>query len=798
MFIMFKNYVKIAWRNLIKSKVYSSINIVGLAVGMSVAMLISLWIWDELTFNKQFKNYGSLVRLYENSTHSGVTSTYNSMPIPLANELRTKYGSDFKKVALTSWEFDRIFAYGDKKLSVKGMCAQPDIPAMLTLNMLKGSWHSIDDPTSLMLNQSTAKALFGDADPIGKVVKVGNKTNLKVTGIYEDLPYSGDFREVAYLAPWQYYENDEEWVKRDETEWDDNSFQIYAQLNDNADVDKVGARVKKALEGHNRKDKPEVLVHPMKLWHLYGEFKEGKNTGGSIQFVWMFGLIGLVVLLLACINFMNLNTARSEKRAKEVGIRKAVGSQRKQLVLQFLSESVLISLIAFVIALVLTQLALPFFNTIADKHMSIMWGSPVFWVCALGFSIFTGLISGSYPALYLSSFNSVKVLKGTFKAGRFASIPRKVLVVMQFSVSVALIIVTIVIFQQIQYAKNRPIGFSRKGLITVDMNTPELYGHYGALREDLLKTRAAVDMAESSSPTTGVWSNQSGFDWRGKDPNMVPTFATIAVTHDFSTTVGWQFVQGRAFSRDFASDSSGIVLNEQAVKYMHLANPVGEIIKKQIGDNKYRDYHVVGVIKNMVMESPFDPIKPTMFLLDYEWANVITVKLNPAISAHDALPKIEAVFKRYNPGAPFLYRFEDDEYSKKFSNEERVSSLATFFAIFAIFISCLGLFGLASFTAEQRTKEIGVRKVLGASVATLWGLLSKDFLILVSLSFFIAVPVAWYLMSKWLLTYDYRTTISVWVFVATIAGALLITMVTVSFQAIKAALTNPVKAIRTE
>jgi len=795
---MFRNYVKIAWRNLIKSKIYSSINIAGLAVGMAVAMLISLWIWDELTFNKHFKNYSHIVRLYENSTHGAVTSTYNSMPIPLANELRTKYNSDFEKVALASWEVERIFAYGDKKLSIKGMCAQPDITAILTLNMLKGNWHSIDDPTSLMLNQTTAKALFGDEDPVGKVVKVNNKTNLKVTGIYADLPYSGDFRDVAYLAPWQYYVNDEEWVKRDETEWDDNSFQIYAQLTGNAVIDKVSARVKKALEGHGRKDKPEVLVHPMQLWHLYGEFKQGKNTGGSIQFVWMFGLIGLFVLMLACINFMNLSTARSEKRAKEVGIRKAVGSQRKQLVFQFLAESVLISLIAFVIALILTQVALPFFNTIADKHMSIMWGNPVFWVCALGFSIFTGIISGSYPALYLSSFNSVKVLKGTFKAGRFASIPRKVLVVLQFTVSVSLIIGTVIIYQQIQYAKNRPIGFSRKGLITVDMNTPELYGHYSALRDDLLKTKAAIDMAESSSPTTGVWSNQSGFDWRGKDPNMLPTFGTIAVTHDFSSTVGWQFVQGRAFSRDYASDSSGIVLNEQAVKYMHLEKPVGEIVRRSIGDNKFKEYHVLGVIKNMVMESPFDPVKPTMFLLDYEWANVITVKLNPAISAHDALPKIEAVFKRYNPGSPFQYRFEDDEYARKFSSEERVSSLATFFAIFAIFISCLGLFGLASFTAEQRTKEIGVRKVLGASVANLWALLSKDFLILVSISFLFAVPFAWYGMGKWLLTYDYRTTISVWVFVATIAGALFITIATVSFQAIKAALTNPVKAIRTE
>lgn len=795
---MLKNYIKIAWRNLIKNKVYSSINIVGLAVGMAVAVLISLWIWDELSFNKQFKNYGRIVRVYENSTHSGVTNTFNSMPIPLANELRTKYNNDFKRVALCSWEYDNILAYGEKKLSIKGMYAQPDFPAIATLTMLKGNWHSIDDPTSIIISQSTAKAMFGDADPMGKVVKINNKADLKVNGIFEDLPYNGEFREVKYLVAWEYYSNSEEWIKRDATEWDDNSFQIYAQLQDNADFAKTDTKVRKLLEGHNRNDKPEVLLHPMAKWHLYGEFKNGKNTGGSIEFVWMFGIIGLFVLLLACINFMNLSTARSEKRAKEVGIRKAVGSQRTQLIWQFLSESVLLSLIAFALALVLTQMALPVFNKLADKQMVILWNNVWFWVLAIGFSLFTGVIAGSYPALYLSSFNSVKVLKGTFKAGKLAAIPRKVLVVLQFSVSVALIIGTVIVFQQIQYAKNRPIGFSRSGLITIDMNTPELYGHYGSLRDDLIKTGAVVNMAESSSPTTGVWSNQSGFEWRGKDPNMVPTFGVIGATHDFGKTIGWQFVDGRDFSRDYASDSSAIVLNEAAVKYMNLKNPVGETVKRGIGDKKYRDYHVVGVIKNMVMESPFDPIKPTIFLMDYEWANVITVKLNPKLSAHEALGKVEAVFRRYNPGSPFQYRFEDEEYSKKFSNEERISSLASIFAIFAIFISCLGLFGLASFMAEQRTREIGIRKVLGASIANLWGLLSKDFVILVSISFLIAIPVAWYGMSKWLLNYEYRTPISVWVFVATIIAALLLTVITVSFQAIKAALSNPVKAIKAE
>ncbi len=382
---MLKNYIKIAWRNLIKSKIYSSINIIGLAVGMAVALLIGLWIWDELSYNKSFKNYGHIVRVMENSTHGNETSSFQSMPVPLAADLRTKFNQEFKKVALASWNFSNIFSYGDKKLSKDGMFVQPDLPAIFSLTMIKGTWHGIDDPTSILINQSFARALFGDADPINKVVKIDNKKTLKVTGVFQDFPNNCEFRDVSFLAPWAYYQNDEQWIKNDETNWDDNSFQIYAQLQDNADVNKVAARVRGELNGHNRNDKPAVLLHPMNKWHLYGEFKNGVNTGGSIQFVWMFGIIGLFVLLLACINFMNLSTARSEKRAKEVGIRKAVGSQRKQLVLQFLCESILIALMAFALSLLLTLLALPEFNQIADKQMAILWGNPLFWFFCPGF-----------------------------------------------------------------------------------------------------------------------------------------------------------------------------------------------------------------------------------------------------------------------------------------------------------------------------------------------------------------------------------------------------------------------------
>jgi len=437
---------------------------------------------------------------------------------------------------------------------------------------------------------------------------------------------------------------------------------------------------------------------------------------------------------------------------------------------------------------------LPVFNTLADKTIQLPWRSTVFWLIALAFTFITGLISGSYPALYLSRFEPIKVLKGTFRVGRFASLPRKILVVVQFTFSIALIIGTIIVFKQIQYAKNRPVNYRSQGLLTVMISTPDLRGHLDALRSDLLATGVVDDMAQSSSPTTAVWSNQIGFNWQGKDPNSLPVFGTIAVTEDFGKTIGWQVKEGRDFSKEFATDSLAMVLNEAAVKLVGMKRDiVGQTI--QFND---KNYIVVGVIKDMIMESPYKPVTPTVFLYDRNWANTITIAIKQGAPIKSSLGKIEAVFKKYNPGAPFDYTFNDEDYARKFADEERIGNLATFFTILAIFISCLGLFGLASFVAEQRKKEIGVRKVLGASTFNLWRMLSKEFALLVFISCFIAIPLAWYYLNNWLQRYDYRTTISFWIFIASGVAALAITLITVSFQAIKAALANPVKSLRTE
>jgi ABC-type antimicrobial peptide transport system permease subunit len=490
---------------------------------------------------------------------------------------------------------------------------------------------------------------------------------------------------------------------------------------------------------------------------------------------------------------MNLSTARSEKRAKEVGIRKAIGSIRKQLIFQFLSESILMAGLAFVLAIILVLVSLPFFNTIADKSMSIPWANLIFWVVVLLFTAFTGCVSGSYPAFYLSGFNPVTVLKGTFRAGRFSALPRKILVVLQFTISVTLIIGTIIVFKQIQYAKDRPVGYSREGLISIDMSTPDLYGHYDAIRNDLINTGVVENMAESSSPTTNVYSNQIGYEWDGKVPGTNPLFGTIATTRDFGKTIGWHIRKGRDFSRDFPSDTSAMILNQSAVELTGFKDPIGKIIRK---DKKA--YTVVGVIDNMVMQSPYMPVQPTIFFVDYNWANIITVKLKPTAHLQDAVAKIGVVFKKYNPTSPFEYHFTDDEYAKKFSDEERIGELASIFAVLAIFISSLGLFGLASFVAEQKTKEIGVRKVLGASVINLWGMLSKDFVQLVIISCALAVPISWYFLAGWLKGYKYHTDISLWIFVVACIGAMVITLLTVSYQSVKAAMANPVKSLRSE
>ncbi len=793
---MIKNYLKIAWRNLIKNKTSSLINISGLAVGMAVAMLIGLWIWDELSFDKNFKNYDHITQVLQNNTMNGEIGTGTNVPWPMGDALRKSFGSDFKYVTMATYNNGHILTHEDKKLTKSGTYFEPSALGMLSIQMVKGNKSALNDPSSILLSESTAKAYFGDTDPIDKVMKIDNNQTVKVTGVYKDLPENSSFSGVDFIAPWELFSNSAG-LKKQADVWRCNCFFTYAQVADHADINKVSAKIrdikKDKVNKIELKQKNQVFLNPMKNWHLYSDFKNGVIVGGRIQYVWLFGIIGVFVLLLACINFMNLSTARSEKRAKEVGIRKAIGSLRRQLIYQFLSESLLVVAFAFIFAIILAQLSLPFFNEIAGKTVSIPWCNPLFWLSGIGFSLVTGLVSGSYPALYLSSFQPVKVLKGTFRVGRLASIPRKVLVVVQFTVSVTLIIGTIVVFRQIQFAKNRPVGYSRAGLITLPMVTGDLHKQFAAVKDEFEKSGAITSIAEAGSPTTGDYSSNSGFDWKGKDPGQAVEFPNIDISPGYGKTIAWQFTNGRDLSTAYPTDSLAFIINETAVKFMGLKNPVGETLKWD-----EVSYHIIGVVKDMVSESPYFPVRPTLFHLLKGGGDFFILRINPKMSASEALTKIEKVYKTYNPAQPFEYQFVDEEYAKKFGDEERVGKLASAFASLAIFISCLGLFGMASFMAEQRVKEIGVRKVLGASVFNLWGMLSKDFVLLVIVSLVIASPIAYYFMHNWLQNYQYRSDLAWWVFAVTGIGAMAITLLTISYQSIKAALANPVKSLRSE
>jgi len=796
---MIRNYLKIAWRNLVKSKVYSFINVFGLAVGMAVAILIGLWINDEMSANKHHANYATLYQIKMHQTFDGRRGTQDAIPFPMGEELKSKY-PDFKGVAMCDWGSTRSLVVGNQKFLKFGHFIGLDAMDMFSIQVTNGDKQPLKEPYSIVLTEETAEALFGKQDPVGKVVKVDNTMDLKVTAVVKKQPKNASL-QYDYLIPWQLQEKIYDWIpKFHKTNWGNNSWQAFVQLKAGVEPEKTNAKIKNIVLDHFKEDqlmqksiKPEVFVHPMEKWRLYSDFTEGKNTGGFIRYVKLFGIFGIFVLVIACINFMNLSTARSEKRAKEVGVRKAVGSARKQLVAQFLSESILIAFMSLVLAIVLVGISLPYFNTMTEKQMSLHFDNPVFWIIILAFTLFTGMLAGSYPALYLSSFNPVKILKGGVHVGKNASLPRKILVVLQFTFSIVLMIGTVIIYQQIQYAKNRPIGFTSKGLISVESSS-DLVNNYDALHNELMATGVVASICKTNSPPTDIYSNNSGWEWKGSTPeDKSALFNTIATDFNYVKTIGVTLKQGRDFSREYSTDSVGVILNEAAVKRMGLKNPVGEIVK---WNGKER--RIVGVVADVLMQSPFRNISPLTIVFEKGWVNFVNVRFNPNVSSAQAIKQVQPIFDKYNPGFPFDYKFADSEYLRKFNYEELIGNLAAIISVLAIFISCLGLFGLASFMAEQRRKEIGVRKVLGASVVNLWGLLSKDFVKLIIISCVIASPIAWYGMSEWLKDYNYKIDIGVGVFLLVLVVALLVTLLTVSYQAIKAALANPVKSLKTE
>jgi putative ABC transport system permease protein len=672
---------------------------------------------------------------------------------------------------------------------------ETDGPEVLSLQLVRGTRTSLTDQSSILLASSVAANFFGDEDAIGKILRLDNEVDLTVTGIYKDIPDNSNFKGgldfIVHL---------DVLVNRGGRNfgWGNNWLEVFVQVADDVDMNQASAAIKdvkiKNVREADKRFKPELFLHPLSKWRLYSGFENGVNTGGRIEFVWLFGAIGVFVLALACINFMNLSTARSQKRSKEVGVRKVIGSGRGQLVRQFFIESFLVVFVAFVFSLLLVQLFLPAFNSIAEKSIRIDWVNPLMWLVFICSILFITFLSGAYPAIYLSAFSPIKVLKGTFKMGRYSALPRKVLVVIQFTVSVVLVIGTLVVYEQIQFAKNRPIGYNMNGMVTIPIKTQEVKKNYNVLRNDLLASGMFEEVSASETTVTNLWWSDWGFNWKGKDPAMQENIYRGAVDFEFGKTVGWKIKEGRDFSRSFASDSSAMILNEAAVKYMGLENPVGETIRAY-----GRDYNVIGVVEDMVTQSLYEPNKQTVFVIDpFNSANFINIKINLGTGISEAIAEMNRLFVKHNPGTPFDFSFADEEFANKFSFEARIGKLVGIFSLLAILISCLGLFGLASFMAEQRTKELGIRKVLGASVSGLWKLLSMDFVMLVIVACFMAIPIGYYFMNQWLQDYNYRMEIPAWIFLVTGIGALALTLMTVSFQALKAALINPVNSLKSE
>ncbi|NML40120.1 FtsX-like permease family protein [Chitinophaga sp. G-6-1-13] len=792
---MIKNYFLVAWRNLLNNKGYSAINIFGLAAGMAVAMVIALWVVHEYSYDRSMPDYGRLYRVQRNFDSNGDTLTFQTVSLKLADVLRNEI-PEMEYVCETDWMGKHALKAGERKVALDGGAVQEDFLKAFQFSLVEGDATSVfKDPFSIVLTQSTAKALFGNENPLGKMVRIDNQHDLAVTGILKDLPATSSFR-FKYLYPFSFLDKTNNFImeNRKSGTFSGNAFQIFVKLKPGIDQARLASKIaflEKREKGNTNAEKSIVILQGMDRWHLFGNYKNGKESGGFIDYIRIFSSIGILVLLIACINFVNLTTARSEKRAREVGIRKAVGSRRRHLVIQFLAESLTLTFIALLCSLVIVAVALPFFSKMTGAEIHIPFDDIRFWLITLVCVAMTGIAAGLKPAFYLSSFNPVKTLKGTMKIGAAASWSRRALVVVQFTCSVVLVISTMVIYRQMKYAKDRPTGFETTRLMSSRL-TDDMLKQNDALKQDLLQSGLVKHVSTASgSPADINWHSDLD-DFPGKLPGETVEMGMVLSGDDYINTMGMKLKAGRDF-RPGLSDTLNVMLNEAAVKRLRLKDPLTSEIK---WDNKR--LKVIGVVHDALMASPFRQADPTLFLKSYGDDQYLLYQLEPGVEPHRAVEQLGAIFNRHHPAYPYVYEFVDDAYNYKFHQEMLTGRLSGIFAVLAIMISCLGLLGLAAYMAEQRTKEIGVRKVLGASIAQVWFLLSKDFIALVLLSCLIASPIALYSLQRWLEQYDYRITLGPGVFLFAAVIAVAITLVTISFQAIKAAMANPVRSLRSE
>lgn len=793
---MFKNYFITSWRNLTRDKSYSSFNILGLAIGMGVALLIGLWVRYQYSYDRWLPQYKQAYRLMVRSTNNGEVNAGYATQLPLADVVKKEI-PEIRYVARADWFGNHSLVVKDKKFYSNGGFVGEDFLHIFPYPLLEGNAAEVlKDPASIVLTHSTAVALFGHEDPINKMIRLDNAQEVKVTGVLADVPANSSL-QFRYLIPFSFYIQTQDWIRQNVNSWNLDPIQTFVALQPGTTLARVTPKLKTVLKRYDPRDyvnvHMELFLHPLSDWHLRSNFENGQEAGGFIDYVRMFALIGLVVLIIACINFVNLSTARSERRAREVGVRKAIGSLRRDIMLQFLVEALVITLISFGLALLLVSLALPGFNTLTTSEIDIPWSNPFFWAVMLGYVLLTSLLAGSRPALFLSSLRPVKVLKGGLQTGKAAALPRKILVVLQFTCSVALIISTVIIYRQIQYVKNRPKGYDAGRLVMTPSST-DLDHNYAALKNDLLQTGLVTSVTRSTGPVTGLFSWTGVSQWQGKLPGETFGVATVGVTDDYFSTVGMRLLKGRDFEKGIAQDTTDVILNEAAVKRLRFKDPLNQVIVWN-GGKKIR---VIGVVKDALMLSPYSEPDPVFFDYNPSWSSSIMYKLSPQANTGSAIANIQTIFDKYNPAYPFQYQFADEEYAGKFSDEELIGKLSGIFSALAILISCLGLFGLAAYVAQQRTREIGIRKVLGATEGQVLVLISREFVLLVVAGCVIASPLAFYLMQGWLNGYYYHTPITADVFIDSAAAALLITIATISFQAIRAARQNPVESLKTE
>ncbi len=785
---IFSNYFKVIYRNLYRFKSFSLINISGLAIGMAGAILILLLVQNELSYDQFHEKKDRIYALYNRGMLNGRMEIFGT-PSVLAPVLKSEY-PQVEDVTRLNGTGPIVLSANDKQIEGKGMMVDSGFLKIFSYPLLRGNPETaLNSPRSVVLTESFAKKFFADGDAMGKTFRVDSNNNFTVTGILKDLPINTEFRPLDYILPWSYMKE----VGWEKSGWDNYDNMTIVLLKPGVTEKMANDRFRNVMKAHTKGTDKEGFVHPLTKWRLWSKFENGKIVGGGIDSVRIFFMLAGFILLIACINYMNLSTARSVKRGKEVGIRKVVGAGRFSIALRFLGESMMISLFSVILCLVIVQLSIKGFNWLTWNDLYIPYGNPWFWLGILGFAIFTGLIAGSYPAFYLSTFRPISVLKGTFKTSYNLVSIRKILVVLQFSFAITFIICTIVIYRQINFGAKRDQGYNRDRLAFVYVKGA-MNKKYELIKNDLLGSGAVTAVTRSNSPICYTWRGDDSYQWVGSKTDNKTWFSEFYIDNDFIETMGLKIISGRSIDLNkYQGDSSSILLNQSAVKVMGFKNPIGQVIRK----NK-QNLVVVGVIRDFVSSSPFYSTDPMILKGPENNFGAISFRLNNNHSLAKNMNTVESVFKKYIPDYPIMTGYVDEANAKKFEDEKRTGIQSALFGGMAILISCLGLFALAAYTAENRIKEIGIRKVLGASVSGITMLLSKEFVKLVIISFVIASPFAWWFMHSWLQNYTYRINIGWWVFVITGVLSLTIAVATVSFQAIKAALSNPVVSLRSE